>query len=1066
MAQTIFDALAGGVSVDNQAALVVQSLLDSQNVAEATQQEEEDLFQCGKCKKQFTSLPSFISHKQGRCTPPATLRPVPQQTVVSTNPTAFTTTIQQQRQTVQTLNAVAPSTLTQLTPGMVLSEDIMAFTSIDPNLQTQTIQMTFPTAQQATTVQGNPFLSQVGALTPRGSSANSVTIYSPVTSTTFSSNGSAFTSAVPANQIQVQAHHQQVTLSPLDKSPQPKTSPTKAGRKTAQSLNQQILSGTDMEVSPQQKSKKGKSATGQENNEEIRKKLRCQYCNKLFNKNFDLQQHVRCHTGEKPFQCIVCGRAFAQKSNVKKHMTTHKVWPAGTASTLPKPTKLVELVEDIESGITQCNSTMAGDGQEPDHSLQPVRELNIGSTTDANGQMNVSVDNSYLCQYCPEKFKTYFQLKSHMVLHKDEQVYKCVLKTCGSMFKSLDMFLEHIKTHEDGMSYRCHLCNKTFPSLYELGVHQYSHSLYPSQTRLSAPRYYQCTKCLNKYSSPEALDHHLSTASHHYPCPTCMKVFTCERYLRRHLSTHGTVGQFECQVCFKRFKAENYLKMHSLIHSGAKPFQCEQCNAAFNRKDKLKRHMLIHVTVKKYKCPFKSLTGCEMEFNRPDKLKAHIISHSGIKPFKCRECGKSFCRKPSLLEHERSHRSDFRFRCEKCGKGFFRPKLFHGHKCNPITDKDGTLIVPTPRARSRRKIGRPRKRMITVTADSQKSTSTMITRRRGRPTRREGGERLGMETEATPAEQPPVASSSRDSAPLATLSSGPSSGLPVAPPNNTASPTDTIKLQPVFPQPQRVVTVTSSDQSTDTTHTHVTSQSQDTAAVHEGQVKDTTVEVSFAGMEFTRTAAAPHLTTSAGYVVQLQSCDITGGSSVDEANQSESTIVTMSAPSVISPNMSHQSIISPATQQLLQPAVIGQVELVDLSNAQVVSTSEGQGVEIEITNSSNTSGVDLVAEEQHITVEEHMPAGVNSQGMHTFIVEDPTPGVDGVQVRRQVVFATPGSAAGEMVTCVAEITEDGDLETHQGRQIQHYVSETDPVLQGTESLLKASEDILRSMEEQ
>lgn len=45
-----------------------------------------------------------------------------------------------------------------------------------------------------------------------------------------------------------------------------------------------------------------------------------------FSKNFDLQQHVRSHTGEKPFQCIVCGRAFAQKSNVKKHMQTHKVF--------------------------------------------------------------------------------------------------------------------------------------------------------------------------------------------------------------------------------------------------------------------------------------------------------------------------------------------------------------------------------------------------------------------------------------------------------------------------------------------------------------------------------------------------------------------------------------------------------------------------------------------------------------------------------------------------------------------------------------------------------------------
>ena len=37
--------------------------------------------------------------------------------------------------------------------------------------------------------------------------------------------------------------------------------------------------------------------------------------------------------GEKPFQCIVCGRAFAQKSNVKKHMASHKVWLKGSEST-------------------------------------------------------------------------------------------------------------------------------------------------------------------------------------------------------------------------------------------------------------------------------------------------------------------------------------------------------------------------------------------------------------------------------------------------------------------------------------------------------------------------------------------------------------------------------------------------------------------------------------------------------------------------------------------------------------------------------------------------------------
>lgn len=34
----------------------------------------------------------------------------------------------------------------------------------------------------------------------------------------------------------------------------------------------------------------------------------------------------------------------------------------------------------------------------------------------------VLIDSSYQCQFCPGKFNTYFQLKSHMTQHKNEQV--------------------------------------------------------------------------------------------------------------------------------------------------------------------------------------------------------------------------------------------------------------------------------------------------------------------------------------------------------------------------------------------------------------------------------------------------------------------------------------------------------------------------------------------------------------------------------------------------------------------------------------------------------------------
>ncbi|XP_050734218.1 zinc finger protein 341-like isoform X2 [Eriocheir sinensis] len=573
-------------------------------ISEGVTLDEDDLFQCGRCKKQFSSLDLFMVHKRHQCSGKNSGLCTIQALQDHTTATGEQATYEDDKATLA--NQIHMQVQPQQVPvsGSYSSSGLPSPGGMNQHIIVNEGDL-LPFTIETTQVLPLPGGLQTANFLPVSASSGAKTLTSTVSPLlTTTANVTA-----PLDVCSTLSSPQ--TLSTMVTGVT-EGSDSGGGEGGEGAPTHRELTGEERDIACYNHEffHGGMAKTVPSKNEatKLKAKHKCNYCSKEFSKNFDLRQHVRSHTGEKPFQCIVCGRAFTQKSNVKKHMATHKVWPSGSLSdTLPKDPIIKKLV-------------MPSDSLDVDPPMEHTEEVVV--------KEEVLVDDSYKCQFCEDySVQSYVKLRTHMKTHANQKVYKCIQKNCELAFADQDSFLEHIHTHDQDrdLQYRCHFCSKVFNALDKLSLHQHEqHSTYPQAKKTVGPSYFRCTKCMNKYASAEALEHHLRTSSHHYPCKQCGKVFTSERLLRRHLHIHGTVNLFPCSECSKEFKSEYSLKLHQLIHTGEKPFDCPLCQTAFNRRDKLKRHMLIHEP-KKFQCPF----GCLKEFSRPDKLRLHMMTHVG-----------------------------------------------------------------------------------------------------------------------------------------------------------------------------------------------------------------------------------------------------------------------------------------------------------------------------------------------------------------------------------------------------------------------------------------------------
>lgn len=193
----------------------------------------------------------------------------------------------------------------------------------------------------------------------------------------------------------------------------------------------------------------------------VPEKVKCPECNKCFSTNAYLREHIRVHTGEKPYACDECGQAFAQKCNLRMHKRIH---------TGERP---------FACGV--CGRTFSRSSHLKGHMLQHTG------------------DKPYSCDICQQQFTNSQGKKNHMRLHVGERPYQCEI--CNITFTHKPSLKIHIKSHRREARYYCTICKRKF--IFRSAL--YEHMTFHSKNKL-----YECDQCHKRFKQKHYLKKHKS----------------------------------------------------------------------------------------------------------------------------------------------------------------------------------------------------------------------------------------------------------------------------------------------------------------------------------------------------------------------------------------------------------------------------------------------------------------------------------------------------------------------------------------------------------------------------